>query len=145
MDISKIDSLTIESLVDNSSSVLKSTNDDDFARRLEAAVKNNDDKELKKACQEFEAIMLDMLYKQMKATVIKSSLTEKDPGRDIFESMLDEELMQAASKTGSLGLAESLYKQLSKQYGRRVYAAADNNTAADKKIENSEISGEQAD
>jgi len=139
MDIGKIDSLTIESLVDNASSILKSTNDDDFAKKLEAAAKNNDDKELKEACQEFEAIMLNMLYKQMKATVIKSSLTEEDPGREIFESMLDEQLMEEASKTGSFGLADTLYKQLSRQYGIKAYAAADKNTVK------SEISGEQTD
>jgi flagellar protein FlgJ len=76
---------------------------------------SKDDKELKSACQQFESIMLDMMYKQMKATVTKSDLIESDPGTEIFQSMLDENLMGQASKTGSFGLAESLYKQLSKQ------------------------------
>lgn len=94
--------------------------DDSFAKKLEAAVNGNDDKELKKACQEFESIMLSMMYKSMKATVIKSDLTEKDAGTDIFESMQDDNLMEQASKTGSMGLAESLYKQLSKNSGTGV-------------------------
>lgn len=92
--------------------------DDSFAKRLEEAARNNNDKELKKACQEFEAIILNILYKQMKSTVIKSGLIEEDPGTGIFESMYDEQLMEQASKTGSFGLAESLYRQLSGQYGR---------------------------
>ena len=100
------------------------SSDDTFARKLEEAAKQNDDKALKEACQEFESIMLSMLYKQMKATVVKSDLMKDDPGMDIFQSMEDDELMERASKTGSFGLAESLYKQLSKQYGKAVYSGA---------------------
>lgn len=55
------------------------------------------------------------MYKQMKATVPKSSLFPKDSGTEFFESMLDEKLVENASKTNSLGLADLLYKQLSKQ------------------------------
>ncbi len=100
------------------------SSDDTFARKLEEAAKQNDDKALKEACQEFESIMLSMLYKQMKATVVKSDLMKDDPGMDIFQSMEDDELMERASKTGSFGLAESLYKQLSKQYGKAAYSGA---------------------
>ncbi len=61
--------------------------------------------------------MLGMIYKSMRATIIKSDLVEQDPGTDIFESMLDDSLMEQASETGSFGLAEALYRQLSKQSG----------------------------
>ncbi len=120
MDIGKISSNITGEYTNNASNSVKQASDDSFAKRLESASQSNDDKELKKVCQEFEAIMLDMMYKQMKATVVKSDLIEEDPGTSIFESMQDEELMKQASRTGSLGLAESLYKQLSKQYGRTV-------------------------
>ena len=115
MDIGKIGGSTTDSYINNVTGSATQAVDDSFAKKLEAAVQNKDDKELKKACQEFEGIMLNMLYKQMKATVIKSDLIEKDPGTEIFESMQDENLMELASKTGSFGLAESLYKQLSNQ------------------------------
>lgn len=115
MDIGKINGNTSNNLINGSASqAADKAADDSFEKRLQAAVDNNDDKELKKACQQFEAIMLDMMYKQMKATVVKSDLVQKDAGRDIFESMLDESLMEQASKTGTFGLAESLYKQLGK-------------------------------
>jgi len=120
MDISKVSSNLINGYTNSAVNSVAQASDDSFARRLEAAAQSNDDKELKAVCQEFEAIMLDMLYKQMKATVIKSDLVEKDPGTEIFESMQDEELMKKASQTGTLGLAESLYKQLSRQYGKAV-------------------------
>ena len=128
MDINNIDGMTIGNLVRNAANSATRASDDDFARRLEEAARKNDDRELKKACQEFEAIMLDMLYKQMKATVIKSDLLEDDPGREIFESMLEEELMEQASKRGGLGLAESLYKQLSRQYGMSASGIAPEST-----------------
>lgn len=117
MDINMIDGMTMGNFIRNAANQAARASDDDFARRLEEAARNKDDRELKKACQEFEAIMLDMLFRQMKATIIKSGLVEEDPGREIFETMLDEELMEQASKRGSLGLADMLYKQLSRQYG----------------------------
>lgn len=120
MDIGKINLNMIGEYTNNASDSVKQASDDSFAKRLESASQNSNDKELKAVCQEFEAIMLDVMYKQMKATVVKSDLIEEDPGTAIFESMQDEELMKQASKTGTLGLAESLYKQLSKQYGRAV-------------------------
>lgn len=118
MDIGKVDSSIMSSVIKNASSAAAQSAGDDFAKRLEAAARNSDDRELKKACQEFEALMLDMVYKQMKATIIKSELIKEELGREIFQSMLDEKLVEQASKTGSLGLADSLYKQLSRQYGR---------------------------
>ncbi len=126
MDIGKIDSNIMSSVIKNANSAVAQSTDDDFAKKLEAAAKNKDDKELKKACQEFESIMLDMMYKQMKSTVMKSDLVEEEPGRDIFESMLDDELVEKASDAGGIGLADSLYKQMSKQYGRQVQATDGN-------------------
>ena len=115
MDIGKITGNVSNNLITGSAAqAVDKAADDSFEKRLQAAVDNNDDKELKKACQQFEAIMLDMMYKQMKATVVRSDLVQKDAGRDIFESMLDESLMEQASQTGTFGLAESLYKQLGK-------------------------------
>ena len=48
----------------------------------------------------------------MKKTVPKSDLFEQNAGREIFEEMLDEELMDDATQRG-VGVAEVLYKQLS--------------------------------
>lgn len=116
MDTGKITGNAINNIIGNTASqAADKAVDGSFEKTLQAAVDNKDDKELKKACQQFEAIMLDMMYKQMKATVVKSDFVQKDAGRDIFESMLDESLVEEASKTGSFGLAESLFKQLSKQ------------------------------
>lgn len=89
--------------------------DDSFEKRLRSALDGKNEKELKSVCQEFEGIFLKMMYNQMKATVSKSSLLEESAGREIFDTLLDDELVKEASKTGRLGLADMLYKQLSKQ------------------------------
>jgi peptidoglycan hydrolase FlgJ len=89
--------------------------DGEFEKKLKSAMDKDDDKELKKVCQDFEGLMLNMLYKQMKATVPKSELLQEDSGMDIFQSMLDDKLVEESSKSGSLGLANVLYKQLSRQ------------------------------
>ena len=98
MDIGKVDSSIMSSVIKNASSAAAQSAGDDFAKRLEAAARNSDDRELKKACQEFEALMLDMVYKQMKATIIKSELIKEELGREIFQSMLDEKAGRAGIK-----------------------------------------------
>jgi peptidoglycan hydrolase FlgJ len=115
MGIEKINNSVSGNLTTGAVQSASQAADNSFETHLKAAVEKNDDKELKNVCQQFEGIMLDMMYKQMKTTIIKSDLVEEDAGREIFQSMLDENLMEQASKTGSFGLAESLYKQLSKQ------------------------------
>jgi len=121
MDINGIGGINNNLINNTIESAKNRISQDDFEKRLQDAMKNKDEKELKKVCREFEGIILDMMYKQMKATVPKSTLLPSDPGRDIFESMLDEQLMSEASKRGSFGLADMLYKQLSKNlsYGEK--------------------------
>lgn len=102
------------------SASLKESADKSFEEKLKKAMEKNDQKELKNACKQFEGIMLDILYKQMKATINRSGLVEADPGREVFESMLDESMMESASQISTFGLADSLYKQLSRQSAASV-------------------------
>jgi peptidoglycan hydrolase flgJ len=71
-------------------------------------------KKLREACEGFEAMFLSMMYKQMRATVPESGLFgKKSNAIKIFEDMRDTELMNAAAKSGGIGLADMMYKQLS--------------------------------
>jgi len=101
MDISAISNKYLNNAIQSSS--IKSS-DDDFEKKLQNALENKDEKELKKVCKEFEGILLEIMYKQMRATVPKSDFIPADPGRDIFEDMLDEELVKEAAKAVNLGL-----------------------------------------
>ena len=112
MDIGKINN----NYVNNTISETKSkTAQDDFEKQLKSAMSSNDDKQLKSVCKQFEGIMLSMMYKEMKATVPQDDLMPQDSGKDIFDSMLDDKLMDQASQSNGIGLADILYKQLSTQ------------------------------
>jgi len=72
---------------------------------------------LRQACQEFESVFTAYLLKSMRKTVPKaeSALDGLDAGfsKDIYLSMMDEEIARAVSRGPGIGLAEALYRQLS--------------------------------
>ncbi|MCX7842476.1 MAG: rod-binding protein [Clostridia bacterium] len=111
MEIGGINDKTFNNTLNNAKNKIKQ---DDFEKRLQNAVDSKDDKELKKVCRDFEGIILNMMYKQMKATVPKTELLPGDISREIFDSMLDEKLMEEASRGRGIGLADMLYKQMSR-------------------------------
>ena len=86
--------------------------DQAFADVLKQAYSSGDKEKLKQVCREFEGIMLQMMYKQMKKTVPESELLPASSGREIFQEMLDEELINNATQRG-IGLSDVLYRQLS--------------------------------
>lgn len=84
----------------------------EFESILKKAFDDGDKKKLKDACDEFESVMLQILYKQMKATVPESDFIEKSSARTMFEDMLDETLMERGSHRG-MGISDMMYRQLS--------------------------------
>ena len=77
-------------------------------------------KKLREACEGFEAMFLSMMYKQMRATVPESDLFgKKSNAIKIFEDMRDTELMNQAAKSGGIGLADMMMKQLSPTIRKR--------------------------
>ena len=72
-------------------------------------------KRLKDACEGFEAMLLSIMYKEMRNTVPKNQLFGDDNAHDIWQSMLDSAMMEEAAKTGGIGLADVLYQQLEPQ------------------------------
>ena len=82
----------------------------DGAQKLENKVQNN---ELKEACRDFEAIFIKQMLDSMKKTVPENSLMKGGMAEDIFEDMLYQEYASIISKSGDLGIAEMVYKQLS--------------------------------
>jgi flagellar protein FlgJ len=70
--------------------------------------------ELRKACQEFEAIFIRSLLQNMRATVPASDLNGRDIGREVYEEMMDAEIAKQMARKNELGIAELLFRQLSK-------------------------------
>jgi len=79
---------------------------------------------LKKATEDFEAIFLTMMFKNMRNTVPDGGLVEKSFGRGIYEEMQDEKMAEDISQNGGVGLAKELYQQLSQQHGYDDAAAS---------------------
>ena len=69
-------------------------------------------KKLREACQGFEAMFLDIMFKEMRNTVPDNTLFGKSQGEKIWHSMLDTELMQNVAKSGGVGIADMMYDNL---------------------------------
>lgn len=96
-----------------------------FGQLLEKAQLDKDDEQLKEACMEMESYFIQELYKVMrKSTKMGEGIIEKGQHEEIFEDMLIEEQSKEATKAGGIGLADMLYKQLSKENASAQYLAA---------------------
>ena len=69
---------------------------------------------VKKVAQDFEAMFLGMMLKSMRATVGEDKLTGGGHGEETFRSLLDQEYAQAAARSGGLGLAKIMEKELTR-------------------------------
>ena len=70
------------------------------------------DKDLKKACRDFESIFTYQLLKTMRQTVEKCELFHGGQGEEIYESLLDMELAKRMAGSGPGSLTDLLYRQL---------------------------------
>lgn len=111
MDISGINNQLSQFITNSTKENIKQKN---FETVINEAIKEEDKEKLKNACQEFEGYFLQQLFKEMRKTIPDSGLLEKSTGRDIYEDWLYEEYAKNISKGRGFGLAEMLYKQLSK-------------------------------
>ena len=71
------------------------------------------EKDLKAACEGFEAIFLNSMMKSMRDTLPGDSLFPESNASDIFESLHDQYMTEELSQgKESIGLKEFLYEQL---------------------------------
>ena len=82
-------------------------------------IKNTEDpQKLMEVCKEFESIFINMILKQSRSEIGAEGLTEKSYAREIFEEMQDEQMAENMTKGKGVGLAQELYKQLSRNGNR---------------------------
>ncbi len=71
------------------------------------------EKELKKACEGFEAIILNTMLKSMRESLPGDALFGESNSSNIYKSMYDQYLSEETSKKHeSVGIKEFLYRQL---------------------------------
>lgn len=110
----KINNNLFEYNLNNAKQLSNEQKTDDFKNILESAKASRDDERLQATCKQFESVFVNMLMKSMRKTIADGGLIEKSHAREMFESMLDEELSKEVSKEQGIGLAKMMYQQLSK-------------------------------
>lgn len=71
----------------------------------------SEDKKLEKACQEFEAVFIGQLMKEMRKTVPKDGILD-GKYQEQYVSMFDEEFSKTMAKQGGMGLARFMMGQM---------------------------------
>ncbi len=89
--------------------------DREFQQMLDKALASKEDKELKEAAKQFEALFIYQMFEKMRETVSRGGLFEESMGEKIFQGMLDQEVSLKAAESNSLGLAEMIYQQLKRK------------------------------
>ena len=69
---------------------------------------------LKEACKQFEALFIEYMLKSMRKTIPKSTLFERDNAEKIYTAMFDEKVAEKVAEAKGLGIAEMLYRELSR-------------------------------
>lgn len=74
--------------------------------------KQRDLQSLKESSQEFEAIFVMEMFKEMRKTIPEGGLFEKNIATEIYQEMMDMETARAVAKGPGLGIADAMYKQM---------------------------------
>ncbi len=71
-----------------------------------------DDSALRHTCEEFEAVMLQFMFKSMRSSEMDSGLLEKDIATDVYTDLFDGEVARSMAHRQSLGIGAQIYRQL---------------------------------
>jgi peptidoglycan hydrolase FlgJ len=75
-----------------------------------------EDTKLKKACKDFEAVLVSQMLGAMRKTVPEDNdLFGSSEEEGMFRDMLDQQTAQQVADKDSMGIAELMYRQLSKK------------------------------
>jgi flagellar protein FlgJ len=100
--------------------------------------KKLDREKLKKACADFEALLVARMLKLMRQSIPQNGLLENSPGKEVYQSLMDQELAKSMSQRGGIGLGEVLYRQVLQREEKSRAAAPEVQPEARPKVEGSE-------
>lgn len=81
------------------------------------------DKQLREACQGFEAVFLQKIWEQMRNSIPKSDYLHSKE-EEMYQSLYDAEFSQKMASAGGIGLADMLYEQLNVKLGQASRATS---------------------
>jgi flagellar protein FlgJ len=97
----------------NSATAIPSVFDAQALARLKTDLRKDDPQALKAAAQQFEAVLLQMLLKSMRAATPQTGPFDSDQTR-FYQELLDSQLAQVMAAKGGTGLAAVIERQLSR-------------------------------
>lgn len=74
-----------------------------------------EEEKVAESARQFEAVLLRQILSAARKTVIKSGLDSESSVNDVYQDMINNQLADAISQSGTFGLARSLQVQLSRQ------------------------------
>lgn len=99
--------------------VLERSNHNDPLNRLNKKTRKNpnprariDDVRLKKACADFEGVLLNFMFQSMKKTVPGKGIFSGSHQKQMFESMFYQEISTKFARERGIGIGDALYRQL---------------------------------
>ncbi len=81
------------------------------AKATDATAGTAEQKKLRSACEEFESVMLGIVFKQMSASA-KGGMLDQSAANKTWRDMLEDERAKSMAKAGGIGLADALYRDL---------------------------------
>ena len=112
MDIGNISNMYSDILNANNQSTTKLEN------KLNTDMTQATDDELMDACKQFEAYFVEQMFKSMMKTVPKNEEMSASTSTltDFYKDEMLKELAADSTETNSLGLAQTLYEQMKRNY-----------------------------
>lgn len=72
---------------------------------------------MRNAAAEFEAIMVQMMFKSMRSAEPPEGILETSNAQEIYRDMLDGRIAQELAHRQSMGLGEEIYRQVARMEG----------------------------
>ena len=85
---------------------------DQIAKKPPTQMKRDSHEEILEVARSFESIFINEMMKNMRKTLPQDGLLNSGFANNVFNSMLDQEYSQIASKSGQFGLADAIARQL---------------------------------
>jgi len=83
-----------------------------ITQRTKKKVPGRDPEKLKQAAQQFEAVYIQQMFKEMRKTIPNDGLIERGNADDIYTQFQDAEAAKIMAEQGGIGLAEVMVQQL---------------------------------
>jgi len=74
-----------------------------------------EDARLRKACKDFESMLVYQMLSKMRESVQKSDIFGSGEQEQTFQEMLDHEYADSLAKSGGMGIGDILYNQVCNQ------------------------------